>query len=61
MSSTKVTLIRYFFFFLNVAFCPLPVGAGFACPYTSTYIHIDVFGRADPTPTWVFCGYSFIF
>ena len=32
-------------------FCQMLVGAGFACPNAPTDTIVDVFGRADPTPT----------
>ena len=37
----------------------LSVGAGFACPNTSTDILVNAFGRANPAPTLDICRYSF--
>ena len=34
------------------AFANTPVGAGFACLNAPTNRAVDVFGRADPTPTF---------
>ena len=39
-------------------FAKLLVGAGFACLNASTYILVDVSGRANPAPTLDICGYS---
>ena len=41
-------------------FAQKPVGAGFACPKTSTALFVGAFGQADPAPTGnlVKCGHS---
>ena len=36
---------------MDAAFTNISVGAGFACPNTPTNRVVDVFGRANPTPT----------